>query len=70
MNDGKRGLKVSASKKKDALAGESESRKLRRHKEKLIQLDDLVPKKDLRGGHQLLFGAADLQQPTQIEKEQ
>jgi hypothetical protein len=55
--------------KKDAPAGESESRKPKRNKEKLIQLDDLIPKKDVRGGRQLLFGAADTQQPTQIEKE-
>ena len=55
--------------KKDAPAGESESRKPKRNKEKLIQLDDLIPQKDVRGGHQLLFGAADTQQPTQIEKE-
>jgi len=55
--------------KKDAPAGESESRKPKRNKEKLIQLDDLIPKKDVRGGRQLLFGAADPQQPTHIEKE-
>jgi hypothetical protein len=55
--------------KKDAPAGESESRKPKRNKEKLIQWDDLIPKKDVRGGRQLLFGAADTQQPTQIEKE-
>jgi len=55
--------------KKDAPAGESESRKPKRNKEKLIQLDDLIPKRDVRGGRQLLFGAADTQQPTQIEKE-
>ena len=55
--------------KKDAPAGESESRKPKRNQEKLIQLDDLIPKRDVRGGRQLLFGAADTQQPTQIEKE-
>jgi hypothetical protein len=55
--------------KKDAPAGESESRKPKRNKEKLIRLDDLIPKKDVRGGRQLLFGAADTQQPTQKEKE-
>jgi hypothetical protein len=55
--------------RKDAPAGESESRKPRRNQEKLIQLDDLIPKKDVRGGYQLLFGAADTQQPTQIETE-
>jgi hypothetical protein len=55
--------------KKDAPAAESESRKPKRNKEKLIQLDDLIPKKDVRGGLQLLFGAPDTQQPTQIEKE-
>ena len=55
--------------KKDAPAEESESRKPKRNQEKLIRLDDLIPKKDIRGGHQLLFGAADPQQPTEIEKE-
>ena len=55
--------------KKDAPAGESESRKPKRNKEKLIQLDDLIPKKDVRGGRQLLFGAADTPPPTQIETE-
>ena len=55
--------------KKDAPAGESNSRKPKRNQEKLIQLDDLIPKKDVRGGHRLLFGAPDEPQPTQIEEE-
>ncbi len=55
--------------KKDAPAGESESQRLKRSKEKLIRLDDLIPKEDVRGGRQLLFGATDTQQQNQIEKE-
>ena len=55
--------------KKDAPAGESESQRLKRSKGKLIRLDDLIPKEDVRGGRQLLFGATDTQQQNQIEKE-
>jgi hypothetical protein len=55
--------------KKKMRRPENEKVESRRSKEKLIQLDDLILKKDVRGGRQLLFGAADTQQPTQIEKE-
>jgi hypothetical protein len=51
---------VSAPKnKKIAPAGESENQRPKRRKEKLIRLDDLIPKQDIKGGHQLLFGATD-----------
>jgi len=37
------------------------SPKQKRKKEKLIQLDDLIPKGDVKGGgRQLLFGATDI----------
>jgi len=35
-----------------------------RRKDKLIRLDDLVPKQGLTSGHQLLFGATDTTQTT------
>jgi len=46
--------------KKDAPAAESGSKRRKRTKEKLICLDDLIPEKDVKGGHhQVLFGATD-----------
>ena len=45
--------------KKDALAAESESKRRKRTKDKLIRLDDLIPEKDVKGGHQVLFGVTD-----------
>jgi hypothetical protein len=63
------GGKVSSSKdKKDARAGDSKNQKQRREKEKLIRLDDLIPKQSVRGGRQLVFGATDTQQPTKRQK--
>jgi len=52
---------VSAPKnKKNAPAGESGNQRPKRSKEKkLIRLDDLIPKQDVKGGHQLLFGVTD-----------
>jgi hypothetical protein len=35
----------------------------------LIRLDDLIPKKDVKGGRQLLFGATDTTQTTNPTKE-
>ena len=56
---------VSAPKnEKDALAGESGNRRPKRKGVKLIRLDDLIPKKDVAGGRQLLFGATDATQTT------
>jgi hypothetical protein len=51
--------------KKNELAEESESKGCKRGKNKLIRLNDLVPEKDVKGGHQVLFGASDT---TQISK--
>ena len=46
--------------KKEAPAAESGSKRRKRTKEKLIRLDDLIPEKDVMGGHQqVLFGATD-----------
>jgi hypothetical protein len=57
---------VSASKhKKNAPAGESEHQRPKRKKEKLIRLDDLIPKQDVTGGHQLLFGVTDTSDTTE-----
>jgi hypothetical protein len=50
--------------KKDAPAGEQTSQRLRSKKEKMIRLDDLIPKKDVLGGRQLFFGASDITQST------
>jgi len=44
--------------KKIARMGESNSHRSKRDKEKLIRLDDLIPKLDVKGGGQLLFGVA------------
>jgi len=45
--------------KKDAPAGESGNQRPRRRKDKLIRLDDLIPKENVVGGRQLLFGVTD-----------
>ena len=42
---------------KHAGAGESGIRKHKRKKEKLIRLDDLIPKGNVLGGRKVLFGA-------------
>jgi hypothetical protein len=56
--------KVSAPKnKKNAPAGESGNQRPKRSKDKLIRLDDLIPKQDVKGGHHL-FGVTDTTQTT------
>jgi len=56
---------VSAPKnKKNAPAGESGNQRLKRRKEKLIRLDDLIPKQDVTGGRQLPLGVTDTIQTT------
>jgi hypothetical protein len=55
--------------KKHAPGRESGAHKARRVKEKLIRLDDLIPKEDVLGGRQLLFGATPLNQTTNKRKE-
>ena len=39
--------------KKNAPSGESENQRLKHRKGKLIRLDDLIPKQDVKGGRQL-----------------
>ena len=59
---------VSAPKnKKNAPAGESGNQRPKRSKDKLIRLDDLIPKQDVKGGHQLLFGVTDTTETTNKE---
>ena len=57
---------VSLPKDRKAAAGTDEvgTQKQKRKKEKLIRLDDLIPKGTITGGRQVLFGATDTQQPT------
>jgi len=51
--------------KKNAPAGETASQRQPRQKEKMIRLDDLIPKKNVLGGRQqLLFGASEITQTT------
>jgi hypothetical protein len=42
----------------------------KRRKDKLIRLDDLIPKENVLGGRQLLFGATDTQETNQNKKEE
>jgi hypothetical protein len=55
--------------KASAAASESGTHKQKRKKEKLIRLDDLLPKGNVTGGRQVVFGASDTQQTTQENKE-
>jgi hypothetical protein len=60
---------VSAPKnKKNAPAGESGNQRPKRRK--LIRLDDLIPKQDVTGGHQLLFGVTDTTETTNQNKKE
>jgi len=49
---------------------ESGSRRQKRKKDKLIRLDDLIPKENVVGGHQVLFGLTDTQETNQNKKEE
>ena len=56
---------MSASKEQEnSPAGESGNRTRKRRKDKLIHLDDLIPKDDVKGGRQLPFGATDTTETT------
>ncbi len=48
-------------------ARESENQRPKRRKDKSIRLDDLIPKQDVKGGHQLLFGVTDTTETTTKE---
>jgi len=54
--------------KKHAHAGESGNKRRKRRKDKLIRLDDLIPKQDVTGGHHLLFGVTETTQTTNNPK--
>ncbi|HEV3410522.1 MAG TPA: hypothetical protein VG095_09510, partial [Chthoniobacterales bacterium] len=70
MPDDNRRRKVSASKdKKGAQAGDAKNQKQRGPKEKLIRLDDLIPKQNVRGGRQLYFGSSDTETNNPTKKE-
>jgi hypothetical protein len=61
---------VSAPKNKEnAHAEESGKQRPERRRDKLIRLDDLIPKQDVKGGRQLLFGVTDTTQTTNPTKE-
>ena len=55
--------------KKNAPAGESGNGRPKHRRDKLIRLDNLIPKKDVKGGRQLLFGVTDTTQTTNPTKE-
>jgi len=63
---------VSAPKEnKNVSASEPGIRKQKHKKAKLIRLDDLIPKGNVKGGGgQLLFGATNTQQTTKNKKEE
>jgi len=50
--------------KKNAPAAESEGKRRKRTKDKLIRLNDLIPEKDVKGGQQVPFGVTDTTQPN------
>jgi hypothetical protein len=51
--------------KKNAPAAELGNKRRKRTRDKLIRLDDLIPEKDVKGGHQVLFGVTE---KTQINE--
>jgi hypothetical protein len=55
--------------KENAHTVESGNQSPKRKKSKLIRLDDLIPKQDVKGGRQLLFGATDTTETTNPTKE-
>jgi hypothetical protein len=56
---------VSAPKnKKNAASGDPKHSSSKRKKERLLRLDDLIPKQNVAGGGQFLFGVTDAVQTT------
>jgi hypothetical protein len=55
--------------KKVPSTGGAPLQKQKRKKEKLIRLDDLIPKGNVAGGRRLLFGASDSKPTTNQTKE-
>ena len=67
-NLGNRSANVSTPRtKKNAPAGESQIQRPRKN-EKLIRLDDLIPKGNVSGGGRLIFGEAHINQATNKRK--
>jgi len=65
MNAGNRALEVSAPKnKKNAKSGDPKHSSSKSKKERLLRLDDLIPKQNVAGGGKLLFGVTDTIQTT------
>jgi hypothetical protein len=54
--------------KKNAPGRESANQRATHRKDRLIRLDDLIPKQDVKGGRQLLFGVTDVTQTTPTKK--
>jgi hypothetical protein len=54
----------------NAGAGESEIRKQRRNKAKLIRLDDLIPKANVTGGRQVFLGTTTTPQQLTTNKKE
>jgi hypothetical protein len=66
----KGGFKVNTPKdKNNAPAGESHHQRPKRRKEKLIRLDDLIPKGNVVGGRQLLFGESSATQTNKPKQD-
>jgi hypothetical protein len=63
-------VSVSNPNENDAQAEETKTPQPESEKDKLIRLDDLIPKKNVRGGRQLLFGATDTSSTHNKRKEQ
>jgi hypothetical protein len=57
-------VRAPENKKNAPAAGESGNQTPKRRKDKLIRLNDLIPKQDVTGGQRLLFGATDTTQST------
>ncbi|MFL6539758.1 MAG: hypothetical protein ACJ8HU_03265 [Chthoniobacterales bacterium] len=52
-----------------ARANDSKDQQQENTKDKLIRLDDLIPKQSVSGGRQFVFGETDTELPTQNTKE-
>ena len=52
-------VRAPENRKNATAAGESGNQKPKRRKDKLIRLNDLIPKQDVTGGQRLLFGVTD-----------
>ena len=65
MNDVNTALEVNAPKnKKNAASGDAKHSSSKRKKERLLRLDDLIPKQNVAGGSKLLFGITNAIQTT------